>query len=275
MVTAVVLANCSEDSDLAHLNIRRWQVDRSMRSRAVVLCLHGIESHGGWFETFATDLVAAGVDCLTYDRLGNGLNLTSSVSTLNQMMSDLKQLMSILQNQYEQVVVFGMSWGGLFAAHAVAQGVIEPRYSILMVPGIYSHRNLSFTQLLKVLKCMVFGSDTEIPIPIDIEDFSKQDAVRTIIKNDPMRRSRVPASLLLATQKMRIKVRGAKLPSDRTEVWLAEFDEIIDNASLLRFSEALGLTVRVFKEHGHALIFECPEKLSKMLVERMRSLGLL
>ena len=80
MVTAVVLTNSSEDTDLAHLNIRRWQVNRTIRSRAVVLCLHGIESHGGWFETFAKDLVEAGVDCLTYDRLGNGLNFKSPFS---------------------------------------------------------------------------------------------------------------------------------------------------------------------------------------------------
>ena len=272
---AAVLTIFGGESELTHLQMKLWQGDKSIHSATVILCLHGIESHSGWFETFASETSAAGVDCLSYDRVGNGSNLNTHLQSVPSMLADLKSVTEGLRRQYQHIIVLGMSWGGLLAAYALQQGSMSSRYSILLVPGLFSLKSLPLKHLLQMAPKLIFSSRRDIPIPIEINDFSAVQKVRNMIREDALRRKGAPAHLLYETQKMRTRVRATKLPKEIVEVWLAEQDEIIDNNKLQIYLENQGVHFHIFKGHGHALIFECPEKLSRMMIERVRSLGLL
>jgi acylglycerol lipase len=274
-VNADVLTGVSDDKRLAHLRINRIQSDMSVRSSSVVLCLHGIESHSGWFTQYAAATSTGGVDCVTYDRPGNGLSLNNVVQPLDEILSDLKSLITVLEGQYQHIFLLGMSWGGLLAAYAMQQGLITPRYAVLLVPGIYTRRPLPFTDFLSLIRNLLFFSEDEISIPIETDDFSTHEQIRNSINIDERRRKTAPARLLLATQKMRMSVRKAKMTKDSVEVWLAEHDRIVDNQRLIQNLERYGTPFQMFKGHGHALIFECPDKLSQMTIARIRSAGAL
>ncbi|HYV34666.1 MAG TPA: alpha/beta hydrolase, partial [Gemmataceae bacterium] len=42
--------------------------------RGIIVCLHGIQSHGGWYEYSSKKLCAAGFRVYYLDRRGSGLN---------------------------------------------------------------------------------------------------------------------------------------------------------------------------------------------------------
>ncbi len=44
------------------------------RARARVVCIHGIQSHGGWYEYSCRRLAEAGFEVFFLDRRGSGLN---------------------------------------------------------------------------------------------------------------------------------------------------------------------------------------------------------
>jgi len=272
---AVLITDYKEVFHHTHLQVRRWQSESHVCSTVAVLCLHGIESHGGWFEEFAKITTAKGVDCIYYDRIGNGLNLKADVQTLDSMLCDLKSIFECLQKQYAHVVILGMSWGGLLAASAIQRNIIAPRFSILMVPGIFSLKSLPLSDFIRTLRNLIFSLKNEVPIPIGSEDFSLKADVRTIIERDSLRRKSAPARLLFDTLKLRSLVRRSRLPKDSVEVWLAESDRIIDNDSLIKYLKRHGIPFELFENHGHALIFECPDKLSDLLLQRVKLLGIL
>ncbi|HYN17981.1 MAG TPA: alpha/beta fold hydrolase, partial [Actinomycetes bacterium] len=58
-------------SDGVELHYQRWSSERSP-PWAVVVFLHGIASHGGWFAETAADLSEQGVAVYAPDRRGSG-----------------------------------------------------------------------------------------------------------------------------------------------------------------------------------------------------------
>ena len=55
----------------------RWQYRHyvpASTTRARVVCIHGIQSHGGWYEESCTELCHAGFNVSFLDRRGSGLN---------------------------------------------------------------------------------------------------------------------------------------------------------------------------------------------------------
>ena len=58
-------------SDGYETHVRWW---RPPNPRGAVLYFHGIQSHGGWYETSGGRLADAGFNVLMPDRRGSGLN---------------------------------------------------------------------------------------------------------------------------------------------------------------------------------------------------------
>ena len=120
--------------DGRHLAARVWTA--AERPTARIVFLHGITSHGEWYEQGAEFLAAAGFDVVFLDRRGSGLN--------GEQMGDIESWQTWLDDvaAYPRTnlpsFLCGISWGGKLAA-AVARRYPGLFTGVALVcPGIYS-----------------------------------------------------------------------------------------------------------------------------------------
>jgi acylglycerol lipase len=135
-----------EARDGRRLAVRVWNTAGAPLARVVFL--HGIISHGGWYEQLAVHLRNTGFEVHFLDRRGSGLNpeQPGDVESWRLLIDDVAAYLRSLCTGDDAnsrpdrlpVVLCGISWGGKLAA-AVAQ--LHPALLdavALICPGIYS-----------------------------------------------------------------------------------------------------------------------------------------
>lgn len=259
------------EPDLNGRFVRRWQFTADQRSKDVVLCLHGIESHSGWFEMFAKSLAAKQIDCVAYDRPGNGFSVARAEQSesIGAIENDLIKIFSRLRQQYKKVFVLGMSWGGLLAAYSLVRRSIDPDLLVLLVPGIFSKTSLPINALLKAAVGTLRRRPVEVTLSLMPQHFSDDPAVLAFISSDSLRRTKASVPLLRSTLTMQKFLQRADFGAGKPEFWLSETDRIIDRPATEIYAKKRGLLVEVFSGHGHCLILECPERLAALMAEKV------
>jgi alpha-beta hydrolase superfamily lysophospholipase len=116
-----------------------WDVERPL---ARIFFLHGIISHGGWYETSCQRLAEAGFEVHFLERRGSGLNTVArgEVDRFQTWISDIADYVEAISQPGVPSVLAGISWGGKLAA-AVAkdrQGLLGGL--VLICPGIHALR---------------------------------------------------------------------------------------------------------------------------------------
>src|SRR5262245_55968374 len=85
---------------------------------ARVICIHGIQSHGGWYEHSCRRLSEAGFDVYFLDRRGSGLNAINRGDTpsYQRLLDDLVEFFGAHSGD-PRIATFliGISWGGKLA----------------------------------------------------------------------------------------------------------------------------------------------------------------
>jgi alpha-beta hydrolase superfamily lysophospholipase len=134
-------------ADGHRLSVRIW--DAHERPTARIVFVHGVTSHGGWYEHSAEFLANAGFEVAFLDRRGSGLNgeamgdidhwqtwladiaafITSSKATDGESSSERARVPTFL---------CGISWGGKLAAAAVRRYPWLFKGLALICPGIHS-----------------------------------------------------------------------------------------------------------------------------------------
>jgi acylglycerol lipase len=123
--------------DGRQLAVRVWDVSGPLRARVVFL--HGITSHGGWYDRSGAHLAAAGFEVHFLDRRGSGLNShePGDVDRWQTWIDDVRSYLEGMRGTVP-VVLGGISWGGKLAA-AIARrdpGLVQA--VVLRCPGLYS-----------------------------------------------------------------------------------------------------------------------------------------
>ena len=92
------------------LRYRSWQEGES---DTLVVTLHGVLSHSGWFEDVAQVLHARGLHVLGHDRRGSGLNEQDrgDVQSPDQLMDDLAAVVEPERGRYDRIVYLGWCLG--------------------------------------------------------------------------------------------------------------------------------------------------------------------
>src|SRR5436190_12682788 len=87
-------------------------------ARAHVVCIHGIQSHGGWYEHSCERLRAAGFAVSFLDRRGSGLNQEQrgDASGFRRLLDDLAEFLRLPLPGAPPVFLLAISWGGKLAA---------------------------------------------------------------------------------------------------------------------------------------------------------------
>ena len=243
-------------SDHYEAYARLWQPPSP---RGGVLYLHGIQSHGQWFETSARRLAEAGMTVLLPDRRGSGRNEADRghASSARLLFRDAADCMDELhvRTGLDRFHVVGVSWGGKLALALMRHLASRIASLTLVAPGLFPQVDLPFAQKIRVGLSAVVARRARFDIPLnDPALFTGNPTRREFICDDPLALRKVTTSFLLTSQQLDRAARAiARNPQGcPIRVFLAGRDRIIDNRRTKAFIRRLPWAVREITEYDHA-----------------------
>jgi alpha-beta hydrolase superfamily lysophospholipase len=248
---------------------RHYSCPGPAASRARVVCLHGIQSHGGWYENSCTRLSQEGFEVFFLDRRGSGLNdqARGDTPSFRRLLDDLAEFLQRLRSQQSgespgrPVFLLAISWGGKLAAAL-------PRYHpgliqglALLCPGFFPRVRPSRKDQLRIAWSYLVSPRRLFPIPLsDPELFTASPRWQQFLRDDALSLHRATARFLVHSRRLDAYLRLA--PSHVTVpvlLLLAGQDRIIQNEQTRRFVESFAAADREvieYPEAHHTLEFE-------------------
>ena len=258
-------------SDGYRLKFRHWAPENP---RGIVIALHGIQSHSGWYEYSSRRLAEAGFAVYFPDRRGSGLNglQRGHATHAMRLVNDVRSLRQLAVNEIScgtsgtssrlPITVLGISWGGKLAAALAGMFPAEFDRLGLLYPGLIAKIGPTWSQILRLNLARTFEIvKRHIPIPLDDPAlFTQVPEWQSFIANDPLALHTITSSFLNAGRELdrlwKIYRLQIQLP---TLLMLAENDAIIENTAVRHQVSQLGthqLTVKVYPGARHTLEFE-------------------
>jgi alpha-beta hydrolase superfamily lysophospholipase len=236
------------------------------RPRGAVLYLHGIQSHGAWFERSAGHLADAGWAVLLPDRRGSGRNEVDRGHTpdVRRWLRDCTECLDDLHVRIgvERFHVVGVSWGGKLALGLCRHAPERVASMSLIAPGLFPRVDLPLLEKVKVGLSAIAARRTRFEIPLsDPTLFTGNPVRRQFIREDPLALRQVTAGFLLASRRLDRYAQGIRHQEAGCplHVYLAGRDRIIDNARTKAFIRGLRWPQREITEYhdaDHTLEFE-------------------
>lgn len=244
---------------------RYWPASRPA-APAAILYLHGIQSHGGWYERSASLLAAAGCAVLMPDRRGSGLNdaQRGDAPSAAVLLDDLDRLEEALRSACgaSQIAMAGVSWGGKLAVAWALRRPQRVSHLLLIAPGIFPRVDVGLARRLGIAAALLTSPARRFEIPLnDPALFTDNPAGRAFIAADPRRLTHATARLLFASARLDAITRNAKRGAlrARTTLVLAGRDRIIRNEptrAWLRHVAAQPPQELLLQNAAHTLEFE-------------------
>lgn len=253
-------------SDGYTLHGRLWQPPPDVPLRGAVLYLHGIQSHGGWFEPSAAVLAERGIAVLLPDRRGSGRNAPprGDVRSGQRWLADLDELYSALQARWPGVEtgIVGVSWGGKLAAAWSLRRPAACARLLLVTPGIFAAVDVGWAVRLRIATALLFRPAAPFEIPLsDPALFTANPAAQEFIAADTDKLTHATARFFFHSLQLDRAVQSAPRRALAPEVtlYLAEYDRIIRNEPTVAWVQrvaAHAARVHLFPGTSHTLEFE-------------------
>lgn len=265
----------------------RWRYRRftpSTAPRAQVVCIHGIQSHGGWYEYSCDKLRQAGFAVSFLDRRGAGMNEQGrgDAPSFRRLLDDISEFLesdvirkdaeagatvpggvgsSRLRLSGTPVFLIAISWGGKLGA------ALERRHPglvtglALLTPGFFARVKPPLGQRLAIACSRLTRPGRFFPIPLnDPELFTASPRWQHFIRDDALGLRQATARLLVESVRLdgylRLVPKYIRVP---VLLMLAEKDRIIVNSRTRQFVESFAATDKEIIEYvgaNHTLEFE-------------------
>ncbi len=252
-----------------------------------VLYLHGIQSHGGWYEWSASLLAAAGLTVVMPDRRGSGLNPAQrgDVPDAQRWLDDLDELARWTTREFRprRLALVGVSWGGKLAAAWASRAAPEatrtpgrpltPAALLLVAPGVFPAVGLGFVDVLAIGAALLTSPTQPFALPFhDSALFTGNAAGRAFIDADPLKLTHASARFLYLSRRLdRDLARlGAGTLSAPTTLVLSGADRIIRNDATRRWAERVFVSPGVIElpDAPHTVEFEAdPNRFHAVLAD--------
>jgi alpha-beta hydrolase superfamily lysophospholipase len=247
-------------SDGYHWRYSRYSPEKS--PRATVVCVHGIQSHAGWYTRSCERLATAGYEVCFLDRRGSGQNSAErgDAPGFRRLLDDIAEFIAKRRGA-RPIALLAISWGGKLAAALQRRhpGLVDAL--ALLCPGFCPKVGLPFAQRLAVAAVRVVRPRRLFDIPLtDPELFTAYPEALRFIREDPLALRQATARLLVESTRLDAYLRW--FPPRLTMpvlLMLAGHDRIIDNAATRQFVERItpaGPKVVEFPDAHHTLEFE-------------------
>ena len=228
--------------------------------RASVVGLHGIQSHGEWYDDTCRALAAAFFDVTFLDRRGSGLNVKDRGDTLSfrRLLDDIA---GVLRDQPRPRFLIGISWGGKLAVALQRRHPGLTDGLVLIAPGLCPRVRPPLGQWVRIVASRLVSPRRQFSIPLnEPELFTENPERRQFIRDDPLALREASARFLFESARMDVYLRFA--PRHVTMpvlVLLAGADRIIDNEATRTYVERFAGEDKIIIEYPnahHTLEFE-------------------
>ncbi len=253
-------------SDGQHLHFQHWTAAK--KCRGVIVALHGVQSHSGWYTWSSGQLAAAGYDVYFADRRGSGLNGRQRGHADHglRLLNDVRQLIRLVRREHADVLLpltlMSVSWGAKIAAALAAMWSHEIERLALLYPGLISLVHPTWSQNLRLnlgrrFDVRFHGIDIPLTNPGLFTGVPKH---QQFIAEDPLTLHRVTSGFLNAGRDLDQIIRDqCQQIVHPTLLMLAGQDRIIDNAATSQLVAGFGsehqTTIR-YPAAQHTLEFE-------------------
>ena len=236
--------------------------------RGLIVALHGIQSHSGWYTWSSEKLAEAGYDVYFADRRGSGLNglQRGHADHGQRLLSDVRQLIQLAQHEHTDtslpLTLMSVSWGGKIAAALAATWPEEVDRLALLYPGLIPQLQPTWWQSLQLNLARHFdirqkGIDIPLTDPALFTDVAEH---QQFIAEDPLTLHRVTSGFLNAGRDLdRITQERCDRINQPTLLMLAGRDQVINNTATGQLAARFGTerqTVIRYPAAQHTLEFE-------------------
>lgn len=238
---------------------RRWRVQPA---RAEVVILHGLRSHGGWYQQTAQLLAEQGYGVSILDRRGAGLNESQRGDTpsLRRLLDDVVEYLQSLPKD-RRIHLCGISWGGKLAVGVPYRCPGLVNGLLLIAPGLKPKVSPPLTTRLQISVNHWIHPEKLFPIPLnEPELFTRHSEWQRFIRGDQLGLTEATARFFFHS--FGLEVYAAKARSHLQMpilLQLVQDDPIINNAKVRRFVDCLpsaDRTIHEYADSSHTLEFE-------------------
>ena len=250
-------------SDGVRLHYLRWSSGRSP-PWAVVVFLHGIASHAGWFAETAADLNHQGVAVYGPDRRGSGRSGGSRghLVRYERALDDVEEIVRLARAEHRGTPVFlaASSWAAKLAVVYAALRPAPLSGLMLLGPGLLARVNLSPTGRARVIVGHLLTPTARLPIPLTPELYTANPPYLDFIRADPLRLLEATTRFFWETARLDRRRRRASTRLSLPLLLLqGEDDKMMKVPETRRWFEGLGVedkTYVAYPDAGHTLDFE-------------------
>jgi alpha-beta hydrolase superfamily lysophospholipase len=230
-------------------------------TRGQVVYLHGIQSHGGWYESSCRFFAENGFEVFFLDRRGSGLNREARGDTPNyhRLVSDVREF--IAAKCASRPLLIGVSWGGKLACAVERLAPQTTSGLLLLTPGICPQVRPPLRTRLAIAWSRLFRPSRSFAIPLDDPQlFTANPQRQRYIQEDALSLREATARFLVESVRLDFLMRRTP-PTLRVPIllMLAGKDRIIDNAKTQDWLQRCATTEKqiiTYAEAHHTLEFE-------------------
>ncbi len=236
-------------------------------SRRAVLCIHGIQSHSGWFVESSEVLNRAGFSVLFPDRRGSGLNKAKrgDMPSWERLIGDVFGFMNLLRELtgVDKVHIVAISWGGKLAL-AIAKILPEVVKSFTLIsPGIAPKVDMSVKTKMSLLRDILINPKRKYKIPLnEPELFTENMEKQKFIREDELKLTEATARFFYNSRRLDYFIKQITNPINKPmKLFLAGKDRIIDNCKTLEYYRAIRIgrgkkRLAFYPSASHTIEFE-------------------
>jgi acylglycerol lipase len=246
------------------LRYRSWQAGAG---DTLVVTLHGVLTHSGWFSELGDALMKQGIHVIGHDRRGSGLNQRDrgDVDGAERLLDDLGTVVQPQRDRYRNIVFLGWCLGSTVAMHFLLRRPAMGEGLILMSPDIFE---CHVTDQVR----RTFGDPRwndrltpRLTVPIPLEVYTDSGYMESFVRADALKLAdftpRFMRAAIVLKQDLETHFRAFRKPS---MLLLAARDRIIDNqrtAALYRCIGSMQAEV-VTLDCNHGIMFEALDGLT-------------
>jgi alpha-beta hydrolase superfamily lysophospholipase len=164
-----------------------------------LVCLHGIQSHGGWYVESCRKLAAAGYIVSYLDRRGSGLNWLARGDAPNygRLLADVKEFIAA-DGLDVPVTLMATSWAGKLGVLLAAEEKPVMDQLVLLCPGLFPQVKPPLDVRLGIAAARFTQPTKLFPIPLgDPKLFTEHGQWQDYLRNDPLSLHHATARLLV------------------------------------------------------------------------------
>jgi alpha-beta hydrolase superfamily lysophospholipase len=236
--------------DQCKLFLRSWR----RQEGDVLLILHGLGGHGGWYVDMANELFARGLSVYTVDHRGFGRSggVKGHIDAYQRYVVDIVEVIAEIRRRHPdgKIYLLGHSMGGIFTTHvAAAYGQLLAGV-IFLNPWIQDRTHVSLWTTLRIFVGGSFKSQRLWRVSGGHADMTTNPEAAHMLDEDPHWVRAQTATFLVQIMRMRVAtIKQARKITLPALVLQASGDKVVVIPATRAFYEALGSPDKTLKSY--------------------------